>query len=286
MPNSQAPVRVPLGLISRLIRGFFMIFLLVGLGLTVVGVKLIIEASAAAGWPSAGGIVVASRLEFHVTEGRKNAVPKVVYQYTVNGKQYRGDRICIGDSTGAGRPGASETVEKYKVGKAVQVYYDPGDPASSVLDPSFNPSLFIMVVMGLFFSVMGLAVYKKTKSLAAALQKGLPLPLSAKSGVSSGQSIFRPASAGSDAEYMVPPPIIPLSPTRDTHAEASFGPRGTGSPWTGDDSILPEKPEAPFELPPPERAPAWRKVLTVCGWVIVFLAIILYGIQLGWLKLP
>jgi len=78
------------------------------------------EAQRAAHWPATEGRIVASKMPLE-------------YAYTVNGVEYRGTRIGISDLS-AGNPRASATLARYPAGRACPVYYDPANPADSLLD--------------------------------------------------------------------------------------------------------------------------------------------------------
>ena len=86
-------------------------------------------------WSSTAGIIVKSRVE--VSGGESTSVsPKVVYEYGVGGQTYQNDNIRPGDDflRVNVRGTAYEIVDKYPVGSAVIVYYNPQNPAESTLE--------------------------------------------------------------------------------------------------------------------------------------------------------
>jgi len=86
-------------------------------------------------WPSTSGTVTKSRVE--VSGGEHTTVtPRVEYEYEVGGTAYLGTRIRAGDQfmrVGTSRD-AYDAVDRYPVGAAVTVYYDPANPAESALE--------------------------------------------------------------------------------------------------------------------------------------------------------
>jgi hypothetical protein len=86
-------------------------------------------------WPSTAGLVVKSRVE--VSGGDTASVsPKVVYEYVVGGQTYQNDNIRPGDDfmTLGMKGTAYDVVDRYPVGSAVIVYYNPANPAKSTLE--------------------------------------------------------------------------------------------------------------------------------------------------------
>jgi hypothetical protein len=86
-------------------------------------------------WPSTAGIIVKSRVE--VTGGETASVnPRIVYDYVVGGQNYQNDQIRAGDDVFTMRAGgtAYDIVDRYPVGMAVIVFYNPANPAESALE--------------------------------------------------------------------------------------------------------------------------------------------------------
>ncbi len=54
------------------------------------------------------------------------------YEYAVNGKRFKGQRVSIGEDLGNFR--VAETLARYPVGKTVVVHYNPENPAEAVLE--------------------------------------------------------------------------------------------------------------------------------------------------------
>ena len=79
---------------------------------------------AAQKWPSTPGTIKASSINGTGEDETAN----VQYSYSVDGKVYQSHRIGF---LTTGTP--LQLLRRYPSGKAVEVFYDPADPASSVL---------------------------------------------------------------------------------------------------------------------------------------------------------
>lgn len=96
-----------------------------------------LEVRRAAGWSTAVGRIVKSSTaaERHRFAGETTTVktmPVVEYEFSVDGRKIRGDRIGIGEDSGGAN--TESTLRRYTVGAAVTVYYDPANPKNCVLE--------------------------------------------------------------------------------------------------------------------------------------------------------
>lgn len=87
-------------------------------------------------WQSTTGTVVMSSTQRKRTGRSYSDYPVVVYLYQVNGRQYQSQRIKAGEQfLNVRLSGQAEaTVQKYQIGSTVTVYYNPSNPAESVLE--------------------------------------------------------------------------------------------------------------------------------------------------------
>lgn len=96
----------------------------------------VIEARRAARWPQTTAKILKSGMEarHHQHAGEATTVtnvPAVEYEFTANGRKWRGNRISIGEDAGGAHSEA--TLARFHVGATVPVYYDPADPSHCVL---------------------------------------------------------------------------------------------------------------------------------------------------------
>ncbi len=108
---------------------------LVVVPLIILVVKLW-QAHRAAKWQQVTGRITKSGIgtQHHQFAGAATTVrnmPDVEYDFSVAGVAYRGARIAITDTSGED---IEPALERYPVGKAVTVYYDPADPNNCVLE--------------------------------------------------------------------------------------------------------------------------------------------------------
>jgi hypothetical protein len=87
-------------------------------------------------WQSTTGTVLMSSVQRKHTGRSYSHYPVVVYLYQVNGQQYQSQRIKAGEQfLNVRLSGQAEaTVQKYQIGSTVTVYYNPSNPAESVLE--------------------------------------------------------------------------------------------------------------------------------------------------------
>jgi hypothetical protein len=87
-------------------------------------------------WLSTSGTILMSSVQSSYTGKSHSTYPVVVYSYSVNGQNYQSQRIKAGEQflnvRVAGQ--AQATVKRYPIGATVTVYYDPANPAESVLE--------------------------------------------------------------------------------------------------------------------------------------------------------
>jgi len=122
------------------------------------------EVRRAARWPSAQGRIVRSGLrtvDSRTAEGARGRgnVPDVRYVFSVDGVEYRGKRIGIGEIP-PDSPGVEAALELYRVGRTGPVYYNPDNPGEAVLerDPPASPRTMYAIAAGVMlvgFAVVG-----------------------------------------------------------------------------------------------------------------------------------
>lgn len=74
--------------------------------------------------------------------------PQITYEYTVKGVQYHGSRWDFNGVMSSDSDWARDIVSSHPVGSAVTVYFDPFDPAQSVLSLDSEPAVaFVLLFM-------------------------------------------------------------------------------------------------------------------------------------------
>ena len=99
----------------------------------VFGAILVVQSKKkkqAAQWPATPGRVIQSQLYWGKdADGKPSQEVALTYEYAVNGQTLRSTRVKFGFA-----PNPNQTVQKYPVGAAVQVFYNPAKPTEAVLE--------------------------------------------------------------------------------------------------------------------------------------------------------
>ncbi len=121
-----------------------------GTGLIALALWLRARAAQSRQWPSVEGTVLESRVDAAHLEFMK---PVLRYQYTVDGCRYVGFRVAF-SGYGVSRQAMARLIEPYPAGRPVRVYYDPGNPASAVLDNRSRSDWVYWLLFGLGFCAL------------------------------------------------------------------------------------------------------------------------------------
>ena len=115
-------------------RGWLLVsagLLIAGLGLTIVGSRLVTREWSKRSWPSTTGTILESRVE-----GERAYHPEVVYEYTVDSVRYRDSTILHQPAFGGKRKRYDVAIHEaalYAPGDTAPVFYDPSSPQNSDL---------------------------------------------------------------------------------------------------------------------------------------------------------
>ena len=82
--------------------------------------------------------------------------PAVRYKYSVNGREFEGDRIQPGSSSSSDQTWAIKQSKLYPVGKSISCYYNSENPSEVFLDK--KPVLGLGIFWALGFLFIGLSV--------------------------------------------------------------------------------------------------------------------------------
>lgn len=103
-------------------------------------------------WPIANGVVTDSS----VSPGDGSESAKVKYTFQVENETHTGDNVIYGDFGTNVYPRAREIVDRYPVGKAVIVFYEPANVNHSVLEPGIRYFVWFLPILGAALVLVGL----------------------------------------------------------------------------------------------------------------------------------
>lgn len=110
------------------------------------------------GWQEAAGTITESAVKVETSgEGPDASWCHVVYEYVVGGRRYTGKRVEFGDRHFLTRKKSSRHLQRYPLHARVPVYFDPANPADSVLERQIAHRSRHMV-LGITFLVAGMVV--------------------------------------------------------------------------------------------------------------------------------
>lgn len=145
-------------------------FLVLGIVLVYVGLKIRRRAIASASWPRAPGVVTS--IDVHASRSsptRPDAAtqttyhPKITYDYEVGGRRLTGSRLNFSGRHYYSHRKAAAQLDPFPVGEAIEVFYDPADPDMSTLSTATSGTWTLvilaggMVFLGAFLLAFGLA---------------------------------------------------------------------------------------------------------------------------------
>jgi hypothetical protein len=142
---------------------FPLIFVAAGTLLLIFGINGVNRAIASSDWPSVTGTIVTSevvREQRRDSDGRRTTVYRadIAYEYEVDGARYLGDSVAVGDFSSSSRARADRITRQYPVDAQVEVFYDPEEPVTSLLEPGVSAKAFAMPGIGAVFLAAGLVM--------------------------------------------------------------------------------------------------------------------------------
>ena len=112
-------------------------------------------------------------------KGGTTYAARIVYAYTVDGREYEGDRRDADEIQTSDRSYARDILDSYSIGQTVDVWYDELEPNVSLLTlPSWNSGLFLFGLMMLFAGV-GTALLAILVGHLVRQYRGRPAPVTA-----------------------------------------------------------------------------------------------------------
>jgi len=127
------------------------------LGLFLIGLGLFrMQVTAASNnWPTIPGHVIKAGIA--KTPGRYGSTyaPKVIYQYTVDGRSFQNDQLKIKGIEYSSIQEAQEHLAQYGGPPPIEVYVNPDDPSQSFLEPIAASEYYYLIALGLLTGVVG-----------------------------------------------------------------------------------------------------------------------------------
>jgi len=165
-----------------MIKGVFVVLTVLGLAMAAFGVYFILYSNEATSWSSVEGRIVNTMVRTHTTSTPSTAAtaaarerlrtyyPSVTYRWTVDGQSYQGSRYSLGQEQDdfPEREDAERAATAFPAGSAIEVFYDPADPASAVLSRSRQAGAFVPLPLGLLILLTGVVGLKYSGRIAAA----------------------------------------------------------------------------------------------------------------------
>jgi Protein of unknown function (DUF3592) len=111
-------------------------------------------------WPSVTGVMTSSYIQPGICKNVPCYQGRIAYRYRVGNTEYTAMAFDLGRSHWATQEGWQTVLDRYPIGKAVSVYYEPGNPARAVLEPGLVGEtliLYKMVVGMIWFFGLSLA---------------------------------------------------------------------------------------------------------------------------------
>lgn len=120
---------------------FIGVFYAIGVGMLGYGLLSLKRSTEAGDWPTAVGSIDECQISRKDSGENVTYGVEVKYSYSVNGKEYQGDKLAFGYAFSSARETHQEILEKLKAAQSVEVRYDPFHPENSVLSYGVHRSI-------------------------------------------------------------------------------------------------------------------------------------------------
>lgn len=138
--------------------GVGIIFLLVGLFVTLRAIKDWRRYRDSESWAAVPGQITTSNVTSHrSSKGGTTYGIFITYTYQVMGQSYQGNQFSFGsEGTRYGtRSKAEAMLSNYQIGSQATVYYDPNDPKQAVLEQKYDST---SAILGVIFGAIGIGM--------------------------------------------------------------------------------------------------------------------------------
>lgn len=139
---------------------FSLVFVGIGAGIISFGRNTAAKAKQSSSWPTTEGEIAHSAVLFQTDTSNTGSASTykadIVYRYKVHGRSYSSSKIAFLDLATSSTNRAQNLVDRYPDNSTVQVYYNPANPAESVLEPGDASGITFLYLVGSLFAAGGL----------------------------------------------------------------------------------------------------------------------------------
>ena len=126
------------------------LFVVAGVLAALWGLRVMTTGRRSLQWPSVEGTIE----ECKISSDEFDLLPHISFRYQVNQRSYQQSLKFPGDVTPT-KEFAQSYVDKYPAGTRVQVYYNPGNPQDSTLEPGSGRGDWLILAIGISMVVIG-----------------------------------------------------------------------------------------------------------------------------------
>jgi hypothetical protein len=139
----------------------FIIAIVLGGVLIIVAGRNIFLGRKSQNWPTTPGTVLYTGMETYQSRDEDGSLSTtygatIQYSYEIGGTNFQGNRRTFTEVKTSSRRRVGQILERYPQGSAVSVYYDPNDPANSVLETGVGWSGYLFLALGVIVFLVGL----------------------------------------------------------------------------------------------------------------------------------
>jgi len=153
--NKSSSTNMPPGMKIFFFYIFPLIFIIVGGALTVFGIRNALRAKSSTEWPTIQGKIISSSVRTHRSNNSTTYHAEILYEFTLNGVAYSGNRVAYGDYGSSNSAHARNIANRYSQDKVVTVYYMPDNPEECLLEPGLKAQTLFLPGIGLLFFIAG-----------------------------------------------------------------------------------------------------------------------------------
>ena len=140
----------------------YIILLVIGLVVLFAMGRNVLQGRKSQAWPTAPGKVQYTGMETYQSRDEDGSTSTtygatIQYTYNVGGQEYESNRRTFANVRTSSRRRAEQILAKYPQGSPVNVYYDPENPAESVLETGVGLGAYALLVFAAILTLAGLA---------------------------------------------------------------------------------------------------------------------------------